>query len=194
MESPALTPSGISPTVSGPPTSSWKYKERVFNSASLTLLIRNMAYGIGVVVTEQAAIDEALDEETLDQVASDVAPDDVAPGDVALDMVSLDMVSLDMVSLDMVSLDMVALGMVALGKVSVFSSSSASGSSGLGCDSSGIGLPKGPTTNGGKPHNGGNVNCVPQPKRDLNKDGSPDPHPFLVGSLRFPPSPVIMIP
>ena len=189
MESAALTPRGISPTILGPPTSSSKYVERLSNSATLTLLIRNMACGIGVVVTEQAAVDEARDEEILDKVALDMALEDVALDDAAPDNLALDMVSLDMVALDMVALDMVAPG-----KVPVFSSSSGSASSGLGCDSSGIGLPKSPTTNRGKPHDGGSMNSVPHPKRDLNKDRSPDPHPFLLGSLPVPPSPVTIRP
>ena len=184
MESAALTPRGISPTILGPPTSSSKYDERLSNSAALTLLIRNMACGIGVVVTEQAAVDEARDEEILNKVALDIALEDVALDDAAPDNLALDMVSLDMVALDM----------VAPGKVPVFSSSSGSASSGLGCDSSGIGLPKSPTTNRGKPHDGGSMNSVPHPKRDLNKYRSPDPHPFLLGSFPVPPSPVTIRP
>ena len=133
------------------------------------LSTRKIAYGIGVAMAAQATVDEALDEECLEEMALDVTLDDGA--------------------LDLLALDVVALGSVAVNKVSVSPSCSGSGSLGFGCDSSGIGLPKGPMANGGKSHDGGKLNSVPQPKRDLNRDRIPDPHPFLLGSVGFPPSP-----
>ena len=165
IESPGFVPNGTSATTSGPPTSFWKYDERFFNSVSLTFSTKNIAYGLGVVVAEQATVDETSEELTFDGVVFD---------EVAFEIVDCEEDT--------------------SGVVWGASSGSGSGSSGFGCVSSGIGLPEGPITNGGRPHEGGKLNTDPQPKIDLNIEAMPDPHLLLFGSLGFPPSPKTTMP